>query len=168
MRTIERIDNFLDKVNTIQLSKRWRLDINDHLNLLTSITDEKVVNYWKENPDMRIGQILVNLGLVKDTMQIWLDEENDILIDQGIAPEECLYWGSCYDKDMNPIPLIYRLVKDLDSDHINNIYLHLYKNNHKLSDKYKIAFRNVLTNRNESTDIIDFIEQLWNIEVTKG
>ena len=143
MRPIERIDNFLRSVDFSKLSGRWGLEL-----LITGI-NRRTRTYWKQNPDQRFGQVLINLGIVSDTLLIWLDEESDILLDQGIAPEYCLYWTSIYDKDGNLLDEpVSKLLKDLDTDHIVNIYKYVYiENNKTLSDTYDLAFNNVLTKR---------------------
>jgi hypothetical protein len=166
MRPIERIDNFLSKVNWPDLAIKWNITNT----IYEDFFDEKfdnAIKYWKENTDMRIGQVLINLGLIKDDIKIWEDEEEDILLNQGIAPEECIYWKSYYDKNMNRIPEINRLIKDLDTIHIYNIYIHFFNLNCSLTNKYRKAFRNVLISRNESTSILDFIELLWDLEKIK-
>jgi hypothetical protein len=164
MRPTERIDNFLEKVDKELLAIRWfGNEVDPEEDYYININNE-VIKYWKENPDQRIGQVLINLNILPDNFKIWNDEENDILKAQGLPPEEYLFWGSNYDKDMNRIPLIYRLIKDLDTDHINAIYDHILKAHGKLSEDYKIAFRNVLVSRNENTNNIDRIEHIWNEE----
>jgi len=160
MRPTERINNFWCLIDWRILKERWGCDFNTD-----PLVQMEIIEYWNKNTDMRIGQVLINLGLIANNLQIWCDKEEDILIDQGISPEECLYWTSYYDKDMNPIPKVSKLIKDLDTDHINNIYTHMFKGNRELSDKYMKAFRNVLVDRNESTDVLDFIEKLWKMEV---
>lgn len=166
MRPIERIDNFLSKVDWgLLLRKRWKLNINIDDPLMVSLYKNTWdILYWKENPDQRIGQVLINLGLIPDSVQAWNDEESDILEAQGLAPEEYLFWGSYYDKDMNRIPLVYRLIKDLDSDHINKIYDHMFNANKRLSTEYMTGFKNVLLSRNEYIDHIQAIEDWWKKE----
>jgi hypothetical protein len=154
MRPIERIDNFIQKVNTIKMSNRWKLDTIWHINLLSMFISDTFIMYWKENYDMRVGQALINFGIIPDSFQTWNDEEYDILKDQGLPPEEYLFWGSIYDKDMNPIPLMYRLVKDMDTDHIEKV-LSLYAEE-KLTTEYITAFTNVLKSRNRNYSIGDF------------
>jgi hypothetical protein len=150
MRVLERIDNFLSKVDWGKLNDRWELRklIPDLKSVLTTQINPTLVEYWKENYDMRFGQVLINLNIVPDNMKIWGDEDEDILLDQGLAPEEVYYWGSNYDKDMNLLPkTIYRLIKDLDTDHIENIYKYVFDTGGRLSMNYRIAFNNVLKSR---------------------
>jgi hypothetical protein len=146
MRPFERIDNFLNKVDWRDLLfRRWQIPYEDNELLEKCIAyfdSPPVPDYWKENPDQRIGQVLINLGLIPDNLKIWMDEESNILIDQGIAPEECLYWTSLYDKDNNLLEEpITRLVADLEPGHIKSILKMCYKN---LSEEYKKAFDNIL------------------------
>ena len=163
MRPIERIDNFLNLVDWDKLINRWELSSEDSTNLQYKLRAElyistspklnesnPIIKYWKDNPDQRFGQVLINLGIISNVIfRIWLDEESDILLDQGIAPEYCLYWTSIYDKDGNLLDKpISKLLKDLDTDHIVNIYKYVYTENNKtLSDTYDLAFNNVLTKR---------------------
>lgn len=151
MRPIERINNFLNKTDWAKLEERWGINTplirfikNDYSNYTN------LVQYWKSNPDQRIGQVLINLGLIPDKMNIWLDEESDILISQGIAPEECLYWISIMDKDKKLLPHpISRLIKDMSVDHLQAII----NDGYRLSDNMKQAFNNVINNAKESLDL---------------
>ena len=147
MRPIERIDNFLEKVNWYKLFyDRWKLSPTD----VYKVEHERLLNiieYWKENPDQRIGQLLINLELVPDNLKIWSDEEEDILISQGIPPEECVYWTSIYDRQNNLLSVpITRLIKDLDINHILNIKRYAYNKNVSLPHNVLQAFENMLNN----------------------
>ena len=154
MRPIARIDNFIEKVNTIKMSYKWKLDTIWHINLLAMFTSETFITYWKENYDMRVGQALINFDIIPDNFSAWNDEERDILRDQGLPPEEYLFWGSIYDKDMNPIPKIQRLIKNMDTDHIEKV-LSLYAEEHLPTD-YITAFTNVLKSINRKYSLGDF------------
>lgn len=161
MRPIERIRHFCEIINWKDLANRW--DLPNYSILYTwdtlngDITSENcpefahMFEYWHAAPDQRIGQVLINTGIITKScdLKIWNDEESDILLDQGIAPEDCLYWTSIYDKEGNLLDKpVSKLLKDLDTDHIVNIYKHVYiENNKTLSDTYDLAFNNVLTKR---------------------
>ena len=138
MRPIERIDNFLEKVDYDKLFQRWfGTDMPN-----TFIVSQDTIKYWFDNPDQRFGQVLINLQLIPDNIRVWTDEESDILINQGIPPEECLYWTSIFDKDENLLEKpITRLIKDLELNHIKKILKIFYP---KLSENYRKAFDNVL------------------------
>ena len=146
MRPIERINNFLNLVDWGKLANRWNItfDFFDQPSTLM-----KIGIYWINNPDQRIGQVLINLNLIDSTLGVWIDEESEILLNQGIAPEDCLYWTSIYNKDGNLLDEpVSKLLKDLDTDHILNIYKYVYiKNNKTLSDTYDLAFNNILIKR---------------------
>lgn len=121
MRPIERIDNFLAKVDYSLLSKRWGLDI-EYFDNIYCLYNNKVTEYWKKNPDQRYGQVLINLSLIPDKLNIWIDEEYDILIAQGLEPRDVIFWTSYYDKDNNLLDKpISRLIKDLDTEHVQTL-----------------------------------------------
>jgi len=141
MRPIERIDNFLNKVSWPELAIRWDLTNIIYEDFFNEDFDN-AIKYWYENPDQRIGQVLINLGLIPDNLRIWNDEESDILIDQGIAPEDCLYWTSIFNKDNNLLETpITKLISELEPSHIKAVLKMCYNN---LSEEYKKAFDNVL------------------------
>ena len=120
MRPKERIPIFLEKVNWDTLQERWNTDISQDLRgyLLTL----ELKNYWTNNPDLRFGQMLINLELMPDKLRIWNDEESEILADQGLPKREFMFWGSIYDENRNLLPEIkYRLIKDMKIDHIKAI-----------------------------------------------
>jgi hypothetical protein len=157
MRSIERIDNFLKLVDWNDLLfRRWQIPFEDN-ELLTKViaysNTPTIPEYWNENPDQRIGQVLINLNLIPDKLNIWNEEEEDILIEQGIAPENCLFWTSIFDKDGNKLlePLT-RLISDMDTDHIVKV-IELYHD--KLSPRYKQAFDNVLDYREEDGELLN-------------
>ena len=122
MRPIERIDDFLSKVDWDKLYyERWKINPDDLPRVHKSELDN-MVHYWKKNYDQRVGQVLINLGLIPDSLFAWNDEEPNILISQGFDPAECYYWGNNYDKDMNRLPkTIYKPIRELSTEHILSI-----------------------------------------------
>ena len=38
-----------------------------------------IETYWRQNPDQRFGQMLINLGLVPDDIRTWAMEDDDLL-----------------------------------------------------------------------------------------
>lgn len=143
MRPIERIDNFLEKVNWNDLLKKWGLE--DAKTYIKLGTIGKITEYWKENPDQRIGQVLINLGIIPDG-EAWGYEEYQILMDQGYPPEECLYWTSVFDAEGNLLEKpITRKVSELTKEHIRNIYKFAYEQRGYINMLYNMAFVNVLT-----------------------
>ena len=120
MRPKERIPIFLEKVNFDTLQERWNEDISQKLRDI--IFTPKVLRYWKKNYDMRFGQMLINLNLIPDSLRIWNDEEDLILLDQNVPFREFMFWGRVYDKNMNRLPKVQRiLIKDMTTNHIKAI-----------------------------------------------
>ena len=147
MRPIERIDDFLKKVDWSDLLyNRWKLDKEIYYDKkIAYAIKPTVTEYWKENPDMRIGQVLINMQLVPNNIMIWHAEEPDILMSQGIPPEECLYWTSMYNKDEKVLDEpITRKVSSLTKEHIIRIVEFMKEHNGKLSPEMEQAFTNVL------------------------
>jgi len=147
MRPIERIDDFLKKVDWNDLLyNRWKLDKEIYYDKKIAYAIKPTVpEYWKENPDQRIGQVLINMQLVPNDIMIWHAEEPDILMSQGIALEECLYWTSMYNKDEKVLDEpITRKVSSLTKEHIIRIVEFMKEHNGKLSPEMEQAFTNVL------------------------
>ena len=150
MRPVERIDNFLQKVDW-----KWLLHIYWHD--AAKQKEEKILQllpffkqYWKENPDLRIGQLLISLGFIEDNMKVWLSEEDEILAVQGLSPEDYLFWTSIYDKDGNLLEEpVTRLVKDLESNHIKKILEYCYTHNKSIDNVYYKVFYKILSDRDE-------------------
>lgn len=57
---------FYPKVPTPFLLERW------HKNW------PRIKGYWLAHPDMRFGQMLINMGIVPDDLTVWLREEQGI------------------------------------------------------------------------------------------
>ena len=118
MRRPERIPIFLEKVDWDKLEERWQIDISQSLR--GEILAKRY--FWEQEPDLRFGQWLINLGLLPDHLNIWNDEEDWILSSQGIPAREYKFWGRNFDKDMNRLPKTeWILIKDMTTDHIQAI-----------------------------------------------
>lgn len=84
----------------------------------------KIIKYWKENPDLRFTQVLVNHNYVDNLPGVWYyTEEVEWLISNKLCKaENILHWGVNYDKDMNRYSETkWTLIKDLDTNHIEAI-----------------------------------------------
>lgn len=147
MRPIERIDNFLEKVNWSKLQEKWEIPVLE-------IDTELIRKAWKSNPDQRIGQLLINLGLIDDSIERWSTEDSTVLIDQGVAPEDCLYWTSIYDKDGNPLEEpATRLISTLSEKHIEQILRFMQEHKGKISFQQTLAFGNMLRKYKELPEL---------------
>ncbi len=81
---------------------------------------------WYKNYDYRLGQLLCNLRLIPDIdieNHIWNVEEDDWLIRNNYLNfEDIKFWGVNYYKNGKKRKSTkYKLLKDLDLDHIKNI-----------------------------------------------
>lgn len=145
MRPIERIDNFLEKVDWIRLKQRWSVSFPFEL-----LNKEELSKIWKESPDQRFGQLAINIGMLPNGAY-WSDEEAEILEAQGFPPEDYLFWTSMYDEHEKPLDEpITRLVADLDPKHIIRIKQYAYRMHKDLPKKYLEAFDNVLNKQKQT------------------
>jgi len=80
---------------------------------------------WNDCPDYRLGQLLSNMGLVPKEIEnkIWNIEENDWLIKNDYCNiEDVKFWGVNYYKNGKKRKTTkFVLLKDLETDHIQNI-----------------------------------------------
>ncbi len=85
-----------------------------------------LTNYWEANPDLRFGQMLVNLGIISDGIGNWTAELEDYNLPHEVI-RECLSWGNylgtSWCKELSyPLPYYKQiLIKDLETNHIKNI-----------------------------------------------
>ncbi len=106
-------------------------------------------NFWKEYPDLRFGQMLINKNVIFDGCQ-WNIEEVDWLVSNNfIDIEKIEFWGVNYDKNENRLKKTkFKLLKDLDLEHIKNIikFFEKYNSLHKLNKKYLEYFNKRISN----------------------
>lgn len=99
MRLHERIPVFLKLVDWTVLVKELGLSNGTDTNtqgLVNNIKDNlgTIVYEWTRNPDLRIGQLLINLGVLPDHLELWNLEYDEILKKQGIESRLFLFWGT--------------------------------------------------------------------------
>jgi hypothetical protein len=143
MRPIERIPLFLKLVDWTKLKEKWNIkEIN--------IPIDKIEKEWLKVPDQRIGQFLINQGLVPDRFNIWNDEYSDILYEQGLDPRDFIFWTSFYDKyGKELVAPKTMLINEIETDHIKNILKSEYliiPNNIKQIFKNELEFRKEVEN----------------------
>lgn len=103
---------------------------------------EEIKEEWLKSPDQRFGQLLSNLGLVTKEIEdrIWNIEEDSWLIKNGYCNiEDIKFWGVNYYKNGKKRKTVkFKLLKDLDIDHIKNIIKFFEDQNmlHKLNKEY--------------------------------
>ena len=109
---------------------------------------ELIEKKWNNNPDQRFGQLLSNVNLVDKEIEdhIWNIEEDDWLIQNGyIKFEDIKFWGINYYKNGKKRKTTkFKLLRDLDINHIKNIIIFFEKYNSldKLNKPYLEYFNN--------------------------
>lgn len=97
---------------------------------------------WIKYPDYRFGRLLSNLNLVDREIEniIWNIEEDDWLIKNGYCNiEDVKFWGINYYKNGKQRKTTkFKLLKNLDIEHIKNIIIFFEKHNSldKLNKQY--------------------------------
>ncbi len=148
MRIKLRIPIILEKMLISDRLKKFLKTENQYIiNLIydnwTDITQE-----WNRYPDYRFGQLLSNLNLVDKNIEdcIWNIEEDNWLVENGyIKFEEIKFWGiNYYKNNKRRKNTKYKLLKDLDLDHIKNIIIFFEERAslNKLETKYLEYFNN--------------------------
>jgi hypothetical protein len=113
---------------------------NNELNYKIFIKNFKdLSNFWKEYPDLRFGQMLINQNIIFDGDH-WNIEETKWLINNNfIKLAEIEFWGINYSKEGKLLKNTkFKLLKDLEIDHIKNIIKFFERNNAlpRLNKKY--------------------------------
>lgn len=157
MRPIERIDIYC------ALLKR-RADLWDFINIMLESPVKDVLKeslfpilkfehhyntfktYWKDNPDLRITQVCVNLGIIDNIPGAWYyTEDYELMKSFGFADRDVFLWGTFGKSGKEPLKRI--LLKDMEDSHIEAIL-----NTQNISEERKEMFRNELNYRkNEGT-----------------
>ena len=97
---------------------------------------------WNKYPDSRLGQLLTSMGLVPKNVEdkIWNIEEDNWLIENGYCKvEDIKLWGINYYKNGKQRKTTkFKLLRDLDINHIKNIIIFFEKYNSldKLNKEY--------------------------------
>ncbi len=99
--------------------------------------------FHKENSDLRFSQVLHANMLHKEGF--WYYKEDDvILIELGLNPNEILFWGANFDINNKRLKKTkWILIKDLKTDHIQSILDGNFTNN----QMYLKAFRDEIKYR---------------------
>lgn len=148
MRNEKRIGVFLKYVNWQRLLVDiWKIySLEDCTPIIRSIKSEipLIRSFWKANPDLRISQILVNLGYINNSPGFWYYlEENEILDQLGIEPRLFLIWGSIFNKKgAMKKKYTYKPICALDTDHIQAILNGEYTRNPLYLDAFNAELNN--------------------------
>lgn len=163
MRNPKRIPIILDllKDNYAEFLKDCGIEEID-IDTLISIYNSKrkeIEEFWLDNPDLRLTQVFVNLGIIPNFPGFWYyKEEVDYVIEKGFCNvEDICFWGVNYTKEMVKLPETdFRLLKNLETDHIRAIikfYMEQYGSLSRLNQKYLKYFQQrILTESSTETD----------------
>ena len=107
-------------------------------------TEEIIIlleQFWKDYPDQRLGQLLINHEVISNGF-IWNIEEVDWLIENNYFKfEELNFWGVNYNKEGKKLPKTkFKLLKDLDLEHIKAIKEYFKEKNLYINLKYTEYF----------------------------
>ena len=129
---------FKDKEILKSFLKTDNIEIINNIYLNWNIISKE----WVTSYDCRWGQLLSNLGLVSKEIEdrIWNIDEDDWLIQNGYCNiEDIKFWGINYYKNGKKRKTTkFKLLKDLDTDHIKNIIKWFEDQNmlHRLNKEY--------------------------------
>ena len=109
----------------------------------------QIKKYWERYPMLRFGQLLINDGYIDDGPQ-WNIEEDDWLVsNKFVKIEDIKHWGSNYSNEGERLDKTqFKLLKNLDLDHIVNIIKFFERNNaiEQLNKKYLEYFNKRISN----------------------
>ena len=151
MRNPQRIDIFLKKIKEDDnlekvLTRIFKLNVDDDGIKIVKSGYSVIEIFWKENPDWRFTQVLVNSGLLPNYPGFWYHtEDEDIFVQLGGESRDIYFWGVNYTKDMERLPETkWTLIKDLETDHIEAILDGEYM---RSGSKYYKLFKDELKRR---------------------
>jgi len=163
MRTHLRIDPFLQKLD-IPLLVTLLLDNSDYspgkpeesLYYIDVVSDgvKKNTDHWKENPDLRFGQMMFNAGFTLFE-RIYHKEEYEILMMCGYSDVESFGWISILNVDGELIEPRYRYICDLDTDHLRKMIAEANAGTRAYPFKHLELFEKELTSRSIADKLTD-------------
>jgi len=129
MRSQHRIEPFLKKVDIDKLisiidnDQENKLTINEANELSNSVKDylSKNTEFWKNNYDLRFGQLLFNAGF-NYFDSIYTLEEPEILMMCGYDDVESYGWVSLLNSEGELLEKpVFRFFNELDTDHLKKM-----------------------------------------------
>lgn len=156
MRNILRIDKFLERVDVARLVKAIKRNfegfssINEDesiAQILKTINSKDFISYWKDNQDLRFGQLLFNLN-VDFADSIYNYEEDEILQLCGLSPTQSNIWVSRLDRDGNLLETpVAKFIDELDTNHLLKMLDEDEKGERDYPEKYVVLFLMEVTKR---------------------
>jgi hypothetical protein len=137
-------NNYMDFLIDIGIGEENRHELID----VYFLKGKEIEEFWMENPDLRLTQVLVNLDIIPNIAGFWYyTEETDYVVEKGWCEfEDIHFWGVNFTKDGERLPeTIFKRVSDLDRDHVMNI-LKFYdekSSRTKINSKYLKYFEKI-------------------------
>lgn len=106
--------------------------------------EEKFVKMYSNYPNLRLTQILVNCNIIPNYPGSWYyTEDVKLMIESEVlAFEEISFWTIIYDKNGELIDRpIFKLLKDMEEDHIKAILKDVENKKLTLSSAYEKYFK---------------------------
>ena len=163
MRNPQRIEKFLERLDVPVLLETMKkkfpilseLDVDRRsAEIMSLINSKDFVSYWKDNPDLRFGQLLFNLN-VGFMDAIYYDEESDILKLQGLPNRQSIMWTSFLDSEGNRLeePRV-KFIDELDASHLLKMIEEYTQNLRPYSEKIiKVFIEELIARNNNNPDI---------------
>ncbi|KEQ31207.1 hypothetical protein N180_02865 [Pedobacter antarcticus 4BY] len=148
MRNPERIPIILDLIqgNYKQFLDDLHVEVGD-IDSLISLYNTKRIDieeYWMANPDLRLTQVLVNMGILQNIPGDWYyKEETDYVVEKGFCDfEDVHFWGVNFDEFGKQLPAtLHKPLRELDTNHIRAI-VKMFEGHHtRLKHGYIDYFR---------------------------
>lgn len=147
MRNIKRIRPIINALLSKSTFKSYKQELKD------------LKKIWLQVSDQRLGQLVCNYGSAElnslfssylNGRDLFFPEEYELLSAMHISPREYFVWGSRGVDGKGE--LTYKLLQDIDTDHIVNIIVHLKSqpennSNHLKIFKEELEFRNWQKNK---------------------
>lgn len=94
------------------------------------LSEDLVKKLWIKNPDLRLTQALINVGVMPNFPGFYYYiEDEQLMIDTGLLEaRDILFWGQNYDKDNNRLDETnYILIRDINDGHLQAILDDVFK-----------------------------------------
>jgi len=139
-------DILYDNKNKYKLLMNWGIESEE---ILENWCDRygEFIEFWESNPDLRLPQVLINLGIMPNFGGFYYHKEDeDSMIESGlIDARDILFWGINYTKDNKPLDeTAWTLIADMNTDHISTIVSLINKRKMAVSPVYTKYFREEL------------------------
>jgi len=153
MRPPERIDPILRNLDLRNFLESFE-DTFDKKTILNCVKtfkgfEDKTRQMWKENPDLRLTQVLVNCDILPNLKGEWYyTEEVDWFVENKILPARDLYfWGNLGKNGKQPLEFI--AIKDMETNHL----MAVLKTQKDMNKKYRLIMEDELEDRGVDIDL---------------